>query len=157
MTRSSFVVQNAIVAALYAAIALVLPATAVANYRLTTALYVLASFDRRLILGLAVGNALAGIPQGPVDIGLGFGIGVLTAGACALLPRWLTPLAVFVLPTLLVPIWLSLLFHAPYRAVLPVVATGQALSAILAWVLVIPAGRRFFASRQPRQAAETDP
>ncbi len=156
MTRSSFVVQNAIVAALYASIALVLPATAVANYRLTTALYVLASFDRRLILGLAVGNALSGIPQGPVDIGLGFGIGVLTAGACALLPTPLTPLAVFVLPTIFVPIWLSLLFHAPYLAVLPVVATGQALSALLAGIVVIPVGRRFFASRLLRQAAVKD-
>jgi uncharacterized membrane protein len=156
MTRSSFVVQNAIVAALYASIALVLPATAVANYRLTTALYVLASFDRRLVLGLAVGNALAGIPQGPVDIGLGFAIGLLTAGTCAFLPRWLTPLAVLALPTIFVPIWLSLLFHAPYLTVLPVVATGQALSAVLAWILVIPAGRRIFASRLLEQAAVKD-
>jgi uncharacterized membrane protein len=156
VTRSSFIVENAIVAAVYAAIALALPATAVANYRLTTALYVLASFDRRLIVGLALGNALAGIPQGPVDIGLGFGIGVLTAGACAFVPRVLTPLAVFVLPTVFVPLWLSLLFHAPYRVVLPVVATGQALSAILAWILVIPAGRRIFAARLQRQAAVKD-
>jgi uncharacterized membrane protein len=152
MTRASPVVQNAIVAALYASLALVLPATAVANYRLTTALYVLAAFDRRLIPGLAVGNALAGIPQGPVDIGLGFAIGVVTAGACALLPVAVAPLAVFVLPTVCVPLWLALLFHVPYRAVLPVVAMGQAVSAALAWVVVIPAGRRIFASRPPAQA-----
>jgi len=156
MTRASFIVQNAIVAALYASIALVLPATAVANYRLATALYVLAAFDRRLILGLAVGNALAGIPQGPIDIGLGFAIGALTAGSCALLPLMLTPLAVLVLPTVFVPIWLSVLFHAPYFAVLPVVATGQALSAALAWILVIPAGRRVFASRLLTQAVTKD-
>ncbi len=156
MMRASFIVRNAIVAALYASIALWLPATAVANYRLATALYVLAAFDRRLILGLAVGNALAGIPQGPIDIGLGFAIGALTAGSCALLPLMLTPLAVFVLPTVFVPIWLSVLFHAPYFAVLPVVATGQALSAALAWILVIPAGRRVFASRLLRQAVTKD-
>jgi uncharacterized membrane protein len=152
MTRASFIAQNAIVAALYASIALWLPATAVANYRLATALYVLAAFDRRLILGLAVGNALAGIPQGPVDIGFGFAIGALTAGSCALLPLMLTPLAVLVLPTVIVPIWLSLLFHAPYFAVLLVLAKGQALSAALAWILVIPAGRRVFAFRLATQA-----
>ncbi len=156
MARSSFVAQNAIVAAVYASIALVLPATAVANYRLATALYVLAAFDRRLILGLAVGNAVAGIPQGPVDIGLGFAIGALTAGTCAFLPVPITPLAVLVLPTIFVPVWLSLLFHAPYLAVLPVVATGQALSAALAWIVVIPAGRRIFASRPPGQTATND-
>lgn len=157
MGRASFVVRNAIVAALYASIALVLPATAVANYRLATALYVLAAFDRRLILGLAAGNALAGIPQGPVDVGLGFGIGALTAGICAAVPVWVAPLAVLVLPTLFVPLWLALLFHLPYTAVLPVVATGQALSAALAWIVVIPAARRFFASRPPGQAALKDP
>ncbi len=157
MTRASFVVQNAIVAALYASIALVLPATAVANYRLTTALYVLATFDRQLIPGLAVGNSLAGIPQGPVDIIGGFVIGLITAGACALLPALATPVAVLALPTIFVPIWLSLLSHTPYLAVLPVVATGQALSAVLAWIVVIPAGRRIFASRLLKQAAMKNP
>ncbi len=157
MTRASPLVQNAVVAALYAAVGLVLPATAVANYRLTTALYVLAAFDRRLIVGLAVGNAIAGIPQGPVDVGLGFAIGVVTAGTCAFLPPLLAPLAVFVLPTLCVPLWLALLFHAPYAAVLPVVATGQAVSAVLAWAAVIPAARRIYASRPPAPAAAKGP
>lgn len=156
MARASFLVRNAIVAALYASIALLLPATAVANYRLATALYVLAAFDRQLILGLAVGNALAGIPQGPVDVGLGFGIGALTAGTCAALPVGIAPLAVLVLPTLFVPLWLALLFHRPYALVLPVVATGQALSAGLAWLAVIPAARRFFTFQPPGQAPLKD-
>lgn len=125
---------NAVIAALYAAIALALPATAFANYRLTTALYVLAALDPRLIIGLAVGNALAGLPQGPLDMLLGGVVGVLTAGACALAGRtrydWLlAPLAVLIVPTLVVPLWLGWLYKVPYGAVVPVLFVGQALSA----------------------------
>lgn len=133
---------NALVAGLYAAIALVLPATAFANWRLATALYLIAAFDSRLVVGLALGNAIAGIPQGPIDVGLGFGIGLLTAWACSRLGPALGPLAILVLPTLFVPAWLALIFHAPYLAVLPVVALGQSASALLAWIVVLPVGRR---------------
>ncbi len=133
---------NALVAGVYATIALILPATAFANYRLATALYALAAFDRTLIAGLALGNALAGIPQGPVDIVLGGVVGLLTAWACYRLRPTLAPLAVFVVPTVLVPLWLGVLFSIPYRAVVPVVALGQVLSAFLAWIVVVPVGRR---------------
>jgi len=135
-------VTNALVAGVYVAIALTLPATAFANYRLATALYVLAAFDRRLIPGLALGNALAGIPQGPIDIVFGGMIGLLTAWACSRLQPLQAPIAVLVLPTILVPIWLSIIFGVPYRAVVPVVGLGQLLSALLAWVVVVPVGYR---------------
>lgn len=127
---------NALVAALYAGIALWLPATALANYRLTTALYILAAWNPSLIPGLAIGNALAGIPQGPLDVALGLLVGLLTAWACAKLgPRW-APLAVLLVPTVLVPLWLGWLFHVPYLAVVPVLAWGQFWSALLGWVLL---------------------
>lgn len=134
MTRT--LTRNAILAALYAAIALILPATAAANYRLATALYVLAAWNPALIPGLALGNALAGLPQGPVDMLLGGVVGALTSWACWRVgPKW-APVAVLVVPSLLVPTWLSLLFHVPYLVVLPVVAQGQALSALLGWMLL---------------------
>ncbi len=138
---------NAFVAGVYASIALILPATAFANYRLATALYVLAAFDRTLIPGLAVGNALAGIPQGPVDVGLGGVVGLLTGWACFRLRPTLAPLAVLVVPTVLVPLWLSVIFGVPYRTVVPVVAVGQILSALLAWVAVVPLGWRLLGGR----------
>lgn len=133
---------NAIVAGVYAAIALMLPATAHVNYRLATALYVLASFDRRLIPGLALGNAIAGIPQGPVDIIFGGIVGLLTAWACSRLRPSVAPIAVLVIPTAIVPLWLSMIAGLPYRAVVPVVGLGQVFSGLLAWIVVIPLGHR---------------
>jgi uncharacterized membrane protein len=147
-------VTNALVAGVYVAIALILPATAFANYRLATALYVLAAFDWRLIPGLALGNALAGIPQGPIDIIFGGMIGVLTAWACSRLHPLQAPIAVLVLPTILVPIWLSIIFGVPYKAVVPVVGLGQLLSALLAWVVVVPVGYRLFGGPRARHTQD---
>src|SRR2546427_9095814 len=132
--------SNALLAAVYAAVALVLPATAFANYRLTTALYALAAFNSRLIPGLALGNALAGIPQGPLDIALGGVIGLVTSWACSRVSPWASPIAILIVPTLVVPLWLGLLFSGPCAAVGPVVFVGQATRALLAWVLVGPRG-----------------
>lgn len=134
---------NAILAAVYFSLGLVLPATAFANYRLTTALYALAAFNSGLIPGLALGNALAGIPQGPLDIALGGVIGLVTSWFCSRLNPWASPLAILIVPTLVVPLWLSVLFSAPYKAVVVVLFTGQAFSALLAWVVIVPLGVRF--------------
>jgi len=140
-------VTNAIVAGVYAAIALALPATAFANYRLATA----------LIHGLALGNALSGSPQGPIDIIFGGIIGLLTAWACSRLhPSW-APLAVLILPTVLVPVWLSVIFGVPYKTVVPVVGLGQLISALLAWIVVLPVGRRLLGRTPlPRDQGRTD-
>jgi uncharacterized membrane protein len=135
--------SNAILAAVYAALALALPATAFANYRLATALYSLAAFNPRLIPGLALGNALAGLPQGPLDIVLGGGVGLLTSWLCSRLTPWASPLAILIVPTLVVPLWLAVLFSVPYQAVVPVLVRGQAASALLAWAVVVPLGQRF--------------
>lgn len=140
--------ENAMLAAGYAVASLILPATPVANYRLTTALYVLASFDRALIPGLALGNALAGLPQGPVDILLGGAVGLLTAWISSLLRPALAPLAVLVVPTVVVPLWLSGLAGIPYAAVVPAVATGQALSAAIAWLVIVPVARNHYRNRR---------
>lgn len=133
-----------IVAGLYAAIALALPATAFANYRLATALYLLASFDPGLVPGLALGNALAGIPQGPMDVLLGGMVGYVTASCCAAIGWKYGAAAILVVPSLLVPLWLAPMFHAPYWSVVVVVAHGQFVSACLAVVVVHPVGRRLW-------------
>lgn len=133
--------RNGAVAAIYVVIALALPATALANYRLATALYVLAALDPGLIPGLVLGNALAGIPEGPVDMIAGGAVALLTTIACARLGRW-APAAVLILPTVLVPIWLGWLYQAPYLVVLVSVAQGQLFAAALGgWLLVNPATR----------------
>lgn len=138
--KTKTLVQNAILAALYAALALLFPATALANYRLSTSLYVLAAFNPSLIAGLSLGNALAGLPQGPIDVLMGAIVGLVTATVCA----WTkdrfygipAALAVLVIPTLLVPLWLALIFHAPYAVIALVVFKGQSLSAVLSLFLV---------------------
>lgn len=130
------IAKNAIVAALYAGIALWLPSTAFANLRLTTALYVLAAWNPALIPGLAIGNALAGLPNGFIDVLMGGVVGVVTAwSAWRLGERWAW-LAVLVVPTLLVPLWLSWLFHAPYWLTAAALLQGQAVSALLGWVIL---------------------
>lgn len=130
------IAKNAIVAALYAGIALWLPSTAFANLRLTTALYVLAAWNPVLIPGLAIGNALAGLPNGFIDVLMGGVVGVVTAwSAWRLGERWAW-LAVLVVPTLLVPLWLSWLFHAPYWLTAAALLQGQAVSALLGWVIL---------------------
>jgi uncharacterized membrane protein len=143
---SRWLAGNAILAAVYGALALILPATAFANYRLSTALYCLAAFNAQLIPGLALGNALAGIPQGPLDILAGGLVGLLTSWLCSRLPPWVAPLAVLIVPTLVVPLWLGAIFAVPYAAVVPVLVRGQAVSALLAWVVIVPLGQRFRAT-----------
>ncbi|HVH30247.1 MAG TPA: hypothetical protein VNA31_01080, partial [bacterium] len=54
-----------------------------------------------------------------------------------------SPLAILIVPTLVVPLWLGVLFAVPYQAVLPVLGRGQAASALLAWAVVVPLGHRF--------------
>lgn len=135
------IARNGLVAALYAGIALALPATAMANYRLATALYVLAAWDPALIPGLALGNALAGLPNGLLDMALGGLVGVVTAWACSRMGRW-APVAVLVVPTLVVPVWLAWLYQVPYGLVVGVLVRGQAVSAVLAWLLLRAKGLR---------------
>lgn len=141
------IAKNAIVAALYAGIALWLPSTAFANLRLTTALYVLAAWNPVLIPGLAIGNALAGLPNGFIDVVMGGAVGIVTAWvAWRLGERWAW-LAVLVVPTLLVPFWLSWLFRVPYWVTVLVLLQGQTASALLGWVLLrIKALRRWVQS-----------
>lgn len=147
MKKTRMLTMNALVAALYAGIALWLPATALANYRLSTALYVLAALNPSLVPGLALGNALAGLPQGPIDIFMGALVGLVTAWTCSKVGKW-APAAVLLIPTLMVPTWLSWMFGAPYLAVLPVVAQGQLASAVLAWFLMrVPQVQRIVARR----------
>lgn len=130
------IAKNAIVAALYAGIALWLPSTAFANLRLTTALYVLAAWNPVLIPGLAIGNALAGLPNGFIDVLMGGVVGVVTAwSAWRLGERWAW-LAVLAVPTLMVPLWLSWLFQVPYWVTVVALLQGQVPSAVLGWMLL---------------------
>lgn len=144
--QSKRIAVNAIVAALYATLSLWLPATAFANYRITTSLYALAAFRPDVIIGLSIGNALAGIPQGPIDVVMGGLVGFVSSLACWYLQPRFSPLAVLIVPTLLVPVWLSVLVSVPYLAVVTALIPGQAISALVAYLVVLPIGRRLKSS-----------
>jgi uncharacterized membrane protein len=134
--KSRLIALNAVIAAVYFVVAYITPATAFVNLRISTALYVLAAWNPALIPGLVAGNALAGAPQGGLDVLLGGAVGLLTAGACALLGKRFAWLAVAVVPTLVVPLWLGYLFGVPYMAVVPALAIGQVISAVAAFFLL---------------------
>lgn len=145
------IARNALIAAIYVTFTYLWGSVATGatlNIRLATALYVLPALDPALLWGPALGNAVSTLVTGghPLDALLGVVVGLLAGGAAVWLGRkvslWASPLAVLVVPTLIVPLWLSVLAHVPLLVVMGSLALGQALSAIAAWVLVLPAARR---------------
>lgn len=133
--------RNAVVAALYAAISLILP-----RYRISSALYVLAAFDRTLIPGLTLGNAVSGLHHRPLDLLEGAVFGWVTAWLCSKLrPAW-APLAVAIVPTGLVTAWLTLVIGLPLVPTLINTAIGYAVAAVTGWVAAVPLGQRVLAS-----------
>lgn len=146
-------VRNALIAAIYVAFTSLWGWAATGptvNIRLATSLYALAAFDPALIWGPALGNGLSTLLSGtPIDAALGVLVGLLAGYVAWMLGRWLgkwaAPLAVAVVPTLFVPLWLSVLYHAPLFTTYSAVGLGQCLSAIAAWLVVLPLGRRLLA------------
>jgi uncharacterized membrane protein len=110
--------------------------------RLATSLYALAAIHPFLILPLGLANGLSNAlfgGLGPFDIAGGAAAGLLTAAACRYLRKispWLVGLPVLVIPTLLAPVWLSVLLQVPYAALLISVGIGQTVPAVLAIFLV---------------------
>lgn len=110
--------------------------------RLATSLYALAAIQPFLILPLGLSNLLSNAlfgGLGPLDIFGGFAVGILTAGACLFMRKiniWLTGLPILVIPTVLVPLWLSYLLGIPYTALVISVGVGQIVPAVLAVFLV---------------------
>ncbi len=110
--------------------------------RLATSLYALAAIHPFLILPLGLSNFLSNIlfgGLGPLDMLGGFAVGILTSAACYYLRKirlWLVGLPILIIPTLLVPIWLSYLLGISYTALLVSVGIGQSMPAVLAVLLV---------------------
>ena len=91
-------------------------------------------------LGLAnfLSNTLMG-GLGPLDMFGGFVAGIITSVACWYLRRfsaWLTAVPIIVIPTLLVPTWLSIILHVPYLMLVLSVGIGQIAPGILGALMV---------------------
>ncbi|MEA4831234.1 MAG: QueT transporter family protein [Oscillospiraceae bacterium] len=110
--------------------------------RIATGLYALAAIHPFLVLPLGLANLLSNALFGGLgflDMIGGFAAGVLTSLGCLYLRKisvWLVGIPVLIIPTLLVPIWLSVLLTIPYMALVISVGIGQIAPAILAVFLV---------------------
>ncbi|MCL2747970.1 MAG: QueT transporter family protein [Oscillospiraceae bacterium] len=113
--------------------------------RIATALYAMAGVHPWLILPLGLANMLSNMLMGglgPADIGGGLLVGLLTAGAVALLRRktrcvWLLVLPIAIVPSFVVPIWLHFLLLVPYFVLVPSLLVGQAISAYTLGIVLL--------------------
>jgi uncharacterized membrane protein len=134
-----YIAWNGAVAAVYIAISYLLP-----QFRLSSALYMLAAFDPGLVPGLALGNALAGLHHRPLDLIEGVVFGWFTAWLCSKVgPLW-SPVVVAVVPTILVSLWLTLVVGRAFMVILPAIFLGQLIAAAVGGVAILPLGRRLW-------------
>ncbi|MEL7656309.1 MAG: QueT transporter family protein [Bacillota bacterium] len=110
--------------------------------RIATSIYSLASIFPFLIVPLGLANFLSNTLMGglglPDMIG-GLIVGVLTAGSCYYLKKisvYLVALPILIIPTVLVPVWLSYLIHVPYLVLVVNIGFGQILPSIAGVLLV---------------------
>ena len=112
--------------------------------RIATAIYAVAYLFPFLVVPLGLSNLLANMLMGGLgvfDIVGGGVVGLLTAGACALLGKrrlspWLTAIPVTLIPALVVSTWLSKLLGLPYWALAASLLVGQAICGVVGAVLV---------------------
>lgn len=135
---------SGIVIALYVVIMFFTQSFAFGQYqvRLATSLYALAAINPFLIAPLGIANMLSNTLMG--GLGLfdtlgGFLVGILTAGSCYLLRKINTVLVaipILIIPTLVVPIWLSYIINVPYGVLVLSLGIGQILPSIVGVILV---------------------
>jgi QueT transporter. len=135
---------SGVVIAAYAVIMFLTQSFAFGQYqiRIATSLYALSAIYPFLILPLGLANFLSNTLMGGLglfDMIGGFFVGVLTSYGCFSLRRIhisLVALPIIVLPTLLVPLWLSYLLHVPYLVLVTSVGAGQILPGFVGVLLV---------------------
>lgn len=110
--------------------------------RIATSLYAMAAVYPFLIVPLGLANFLSNTLMGglglPDMIG-GFIAGIITASLCYYLRKvniYLAALPILVVPTLLVPIWLSYLLNIPYLALVLSVGIGQIIPAAAGVIII---------------------
>lgn len=135
---------SAIVIALYVVIMFFTQSFAFGQFqvRIATSIYSLAAIYPFLIIPLGVANFFSNTLMGglgPFDMLGGFIVGILTASSCYFLKKInvvLVAIPILLIPTLLVPIWLSYLIHVPYGILALSIGIGQILPSILGVLIV---------------------
>ena len=110
--------------------------------RIATSIYGLSAIYPFLIVPLGLANFLSNTLMGglglPDMIG-GFIAGIITASLCYYLRKiniYLAALPILIVPTLLVPIWLSYLLNIPYLALVVSIGIGQIIPAIMGVIII---------------------
>jgi len=135
---------SGIVIALYVVIMVFTQSFAFGQYqiRIATSIYALAAIYPFLIVPMGIANLFSNTLMGglgPLDIIGGFIVGILTAIGCYFLRKiniLLIAIPILVIPTLLVPIWLSYLLHVPYGILVLSIGVGQICPSILGVLIV---------------------
>jgi len=110
--------------------------------RIATGFYALSYVFPFLTLPLGIANALSNIlgGLGTLDIVGGFFAGIFTALLCALAEKLKKPilasLAILLVPSLTVSIWLSYLLSVPYHIMIVSVFSGQIVPAFFGYILI---------------------
>lgn len=135
---------SGIVIALYVVIMIFTQNISFGQYqvRIATSIYALAGIYPFLILPLGLANLLSNTilgGLGPLDMFGGFLVGILTASSCYLLRKisvYLIGIPIFLIPTLLVPIWLSYLLQLPYSMLVLSIGVGQIIPSVVGVLIV---------------------
>ena len=113
--------------------------------RVATGLYAFAYQFPFLILPMGIANLLSNTLMGGLggfDVVGGMLVGILTTSSIVILkkfkfPKWVCVLPIALIPSLCVPIWLSLLLHIPYIVLFLSILVGQVITAFTVGLVVI--------------------
>lgn len=139
-------VISSLVIAIYAVIMYFTQSFAFGQYqiRIATSLYALSSIFPFLILPLGIANLLSNTIMGglgPLDMFGGAIVGIIASTAVYFIRRyklndWFMVVPIVLVPGLLVPVWLSVLIHLPYKALALSISIGQIIPAVVGVLLV---------------------
>ena len=135
---------SAMVIAIYVVIMYLTQSFAFGQYqiRIATSVYALAAIHPFLILPLGFANLLSNTLMGGLgimDMAGGFAAGILTSMGCYYarkISAYLVFLPIFLVPSLLVPIWLSIILGVPYLVLAISIGAGQIIPGMMGVLLV---------------------
>ncbi|MGM0397239.1 MAG: QueT transporter family protein [Bacillota bacterium] len=150
MSKSRKISISAIVIAMYIAVMAATQSFAFGQYqiRVATSIYSLAAIHPFLILPLGIANFLSNTLMGGLgllDMVGGFVVGVFTSAGCYYarkLGNYMVFFPIFLIPTLLVPTWLSIILGIPYMVLAISIGVGQIIPGLIG-VLIMGYAERF--------------
>ncbi len=138
LNKTQKLTLSGVIMALYIAVMVLTQSFAFGQYqvRIATSIYAVAYLFPFLVVPLGLSNLLSNMVMGGLgifDIVGGGLVGLLTAGACALLGRkkitcWAVVVPITLIPALGVSLWLSGLLSVPYWTLAASLLVGQGMS-----------------------------